>query len=367
MSSRKSKRILQKETTTKELEYVGVGGRKNRTLTFIDQPTQITLSDGTVKYVWKGIEKLWEESVNGWGIQATKDLRRSFCFPYGGYGPLNDAEYDALAKAGKTSAHYIAMYLYERAGSYNERRKCNGKGYEEPYIYINANPDEAAKRGFPMDCWIGAYVNSANSLDKNDFNCELEVVGTEYADVRGYPHCDYFLMVVLTKDVPAKTFLRLKYGFDKSTATKRMGSMKPKAPSGKRKVAKLSKTLTNDEIQFDLAESQASSSLSSSSSSSSSSSENALVVAAASLVELSGDGKKQPTLRAVQYRLQSTLDYILLRRKDVQCMSSSTFPLLNRNGKLCKPELLETITKEAIQTMVETLLETETDLNMILG
>jgi hypothetical protein len=48
-------------------------------------------------------------------------------------------------------------------------------------------------------------------------------------------------------------------------------------------------------------------------------------------------------------------------------MSSSTFPLLNRNGKLCKPELLETITKEAIQTMVETLLETETDLNMILG
>ena len=172
-------------------------------------------------------------------------------------------------------------------------------------------------------------------------------------------------MVVLTKDVPAKTFLRLKYGFDKSTATKRMGSMKPKAPSGKRKVAKLSKTLTNDEIQFDLAESQASSSLVSSSSSSSS--ENALVVAAASLVELSGDGKKQPTLRAVQYRLQSTLDYILLRRKDVQCMSSSTFPLLNRNGKLCKPELLETITKEAIQTMVETLLETETDLNMILG
>jgi hypothetical protein len=242
-----------------------------------------------------------------------------------------------------------------------------GKATKNP-IYINANPDEAAKRGFPMDCWIGAYVNSANSLDKNDFNCELEVVGTEYADVRGYPHCDYFLMVVLTKDVPAKTFLRLKYGFDKSTATKRMGSMKPKAPSGKRKVAKLSKTLTNDEIKLDLAESQASSSLvSSSSSSSSSSSENALVVAAASLVELSGDGKKQPTLRAVQYRLQSTLDYILLRRKDVQCMSSSTFPLLNRNGKLCKPELLETITKEAIQTMVETLLETETDLNMILG
>jgi hypothetical protein len=374
MMLRKSMRLEGKATTTKELEYVGVGGRKNKTLTFIDQPTPITLSDGTVKFVWNGIEKIWEDSVGGWGIQTTMDLRRSFCFPYGGYGPLSDSEYEALVKAGKNSAYYIAIYLYERAGTYSERMKCNRKRNNEPYIYINAHPDEAAKRGFPADCWIGAFVNSANSEDKNDFNCELEVVGSEYADERGYPHCEYYLMVVLSKDVASKTFLRMKYGFDQNTTTKRLGPKKLEPPSGKRKSAKIVKTLLkNSEIQSDLVESRASSSSSSSSTSSSSlpsaGIQNEVVVAAASLVELRGDEQKRRTLHAIQTRLQSTLNDIVPRRMDnISSMSAPVISLVDRNGNFCKPELLEDhYSRASILAMIHTIAETENDLSKIIG